>query len=100
SCSKKSLKIIQLAQDGHGKYSIDYSIKSNVIENRNTKQVKDINVEINDYLQKQTDSNFQLKNLVKLSPVLYEFLTGKKFDINNDPPSSTSTGAQRTTSKN
>ncbi|CAF4990376.1 unnamed protein product, partial [Rotaria sp. Silwood1] len=41
-----------------------------------------------------------LKNLVKLSPVLYEFLTGKKFDINNDPPSSTSTGAQRTTSKN
>ncbi|CAF3507507.1 unnamed protein product [Rotaria sp. Silwood1] len=68
--------------------------------NRNTKQVKDVNVEINDYLQKQTDSNFQLKNLVKLSPVLYEFLTGKKFDINNDPPSSTSTGAQRTTSKN
>ncbi|CAF3704678.1 unnamed protein product [Rotaria sordida] len=69
-------------------------------QNRNTKQVKYIDLEINDYVQKRTDSTFQLKNLVKLSPILYELLTGRKLDINNDPPSSTSTAAQTTTFKN
>ncbi|CAF0902650.1 unnamed protein product [Rotaria sordida] len=68
--------------------------------NRNTKQVKYIDLEINDYVQKRTDSTFQLKTLVKLSPILYELLTGRKLDINNDPPSSTSTAAQTTTFKN
>ncbi|CAF5110421.1 unnamed protein product, partial [Rotaria sp. Silwood1] len=41
------------------------------------------------------------KNLVKLTPILYEFLTGEKLDINNDSSSSTSTGLPpTTTSKN
>ncbi|CAF1026579.1 unnamed protein product [Rotaria sp. Silwood1] len=61
------------------------------VTKRRNRKLKDIDIEINGYIQK----------FGKLSPILYEFLTGKKLDINNDPSSSTSTGLPpTTTSKN